>query len=84
MSLNLGAFSAEIFRAGFSFSSGGPEYLHLPLNSYFKFQDFIYFLIILSSVYLIGPDIHSRLFCTSSIKVRKKAYTIYDYRQFSH
>ena len=59
--------------SGFSFSSINPEYLRFPLNNYFSLSDLMYFLIVLSSVYLIGPDIHSRLFCTSSVKVRKKA-----------
>ncbi len=52
------------------------EYLHFPCNKYFKISDFIYFLLILIPVYIVGPDIHSRLFCNSSINGRRKALII--------
>ncbi|MDP8234244.1 MAG: hypothetical protein P9M06_05535 [Candidatus Saelkia tenebricola] len=61
---------------GFVVSSINPEYLRFPLNDYFSLTDLIYFLIVLGSAYLIGPDIHSRLFCASSLKIRKKALRI--------
>jgi iron complex outermembrane receptor protein len=51
-------------------------YLRFPCNKYFSFWDFVYFSLILIPVYIIGPDIHSRLFCSSSIKIRRKALVI--------
>jgi len=65
-----------LINSGSSFSSINPEYLRFPLNNYFSLSDLIYFLIVLGSVYLIGPDIHSRLFCASSVRTRKKALKI--------
>jgi len=53
-----------------------PEYLRFPCNKYFKISDFIYFSLVLIPVYIVGPDIHSRLFCNSSINDRRKALII--------
>ncbi len=52
------------------------EYLRFPCNKYFKISDFIYFLLVLIPVYIVGPDIHSRLFCNFSINGRRKALII--------
>jgi len=48
------------------------EYFRFPLNNYFKLKDLLYFLFVLIPVYIIGPDIHSRLFCLSDVYTRKK------------
>jgi SSS family solute:Na+ symporter len=62
-----------LFNANFKISAIDTQFFHFPVNSFFTKTNFFYFLIILSSVYLIGPDIHSRLFCSSNKKIAKKS-----------
>ncbi len=57
----------------FNFTEIPREYLSFPLNNYFTIKDLLYFLAVLLPLYLIGPDIHSRLFLNSNVKVRKRA-----------
>lgn len=70
----LSILSVKIF--GKQISDLQPEYLQFPCSKYFRISDFLYFSLVLIPVYIVGPDIHSRLFCNSSIKGRRKALII--------
>ncbi|MDP8253776.1 MAG: hypothetical protein P9X27_05210 [Candidatus Kaelpia aquatica] len=48
-------------------------YLKFPLNSNFSVRDLIYLALILVPVYFIGPDVHSRVFCSKDKNIIKKS-----------
>jgi SSS family solute:Na+ symporter len=49
------------------------DYFSFPVNESFKWYDLIVLLILTGSVYVVGPDMYSRLFCARDEKVAKKS-----------
>jgi solute:Na+ symporter, SSS family len=61
---------------GFNALFGTHEYLKFPINNNFSTKDFFYLALLLVPVYIIGPDIHSRIFCARNIETVKRALNI--------
>jgi SSS family solute:Na+ symporter len=47
------------------------DYFSFPVNSSFGWYDLVVFLILTGSVYVVGPDIYSRLFCARDEKAAR-------------
>lgn len=50
-----------------------PEFFSFPVNESFGWHDWILMLILTGSVYVVGPDMYSRLFCARDERVAKKS-----------
>jgi SSS family solute:Na+ symporter len=49
------------------------DYFSFPVNSSFGWYNLVVFLILTGSVYVVGPDIYSRLFCARDEKVARNS-----------
>jgi SSS family solute:Na+ symporter len=50
-----------------------PAHFSFPVNESFGWYDLVLYLILTGSVYVVGPDMYSRLFCARDEKVARKA-----------
>ncbi|MFA5056159.1 MAG: sodium:solute symporter family protein [Dehalococcoidia bacterium] len=50
-----------------------PAHFSFPVNENFGWYDLVLYLILTGSVYVVGPDMYSRLFCARDEKVARKA-----------
>ncbi|MDP8216369.1 MAG: hypothetical protein P9L98_03505 [Candidatus Kaelpia imicola] len=65
-----------IKRLGCNCINIGSDYINFPVNSRFSMSELLYLGSVLIPVYFIGPDIHSRIFCSRDKRVIKKALKI--------
>ena len=49
------------------------DYFSFPVNESFKWYDWVVMLILTGSVYVVGPDMYSRLFCARDEKVARSS-----------
>lgn len=69
--VTLGLVLSEVGGVGGLKASLPSNYFSFPVNESFKWYDWVVMLILTGSVYVVGPDIYSRLFCARDEKVAR-------------
>jgi SSS family solute:Na+ symporter len=71
--VTLGLVMSEVGGVGGLKASLPSNYFSFPVNESFKWYDLVVMLILTGSVYVVGPDIYSRLFCARDEKVARSS-----------
>ena len=71
--VTLGLVMSDVGGIGGLKDSLPSDYFSFPVNESFKWYDWVVMLILTGSVYVVGPDMYSRLFCARDEKVARSS-----------
>ena len=71
--VTLGLVMSDVGGVGGLKASLPSDYFSFPVNESFKWYDWVVMLILTGSVYVVGPDMYSRLFCARDEKVARSS-----------
>ena len=71
--VTLGLVMSDVGGIGGLKESLPSDYFSFPVNESFKWYDWVVMLILTGSVYVVGPDMYSRLFCARDEKVARSS-----------